>query len=107
MKAQNQKHNSNVRFALCSQSAVTWRLTSLVVDVQSSSFVHSGHHLVVGAVEAVDPDHTGLRLHVSIFGVGGIQIVLKYSQSVQVLDLKENRKNVFHSLKDLICLFQL
>lgn len=44
----------------------TWRLTSLVVDVQRASFVHPGHYLVVCAVEAVDPDHTGLRLHVSI-----------------------------------------
>lgn len=44
----------------------TWGLPSLVVDVQSSSLVHPGHHLVVCAVEAVHPDHTGLGLHVSV-----------------------------------------
>lgn len=44
----------------------TWRLASLVVDVQRSSLVHPGYHLVVRAVKAVNPDHTGLRLHVGV-----------------------------------------
>lgn len=57
--------------------------------MQRPSLVHPGHYLVVCAVEAVDPDHTGLRLHVSVVGVSGIQIVFKDSQSVQVLNLKK------------------
>lgn len=57
--------------------------------MQRSSLVHPGHYLVVCAVKAVDPDHAGFRLHVSVVGVGGIQIVFKHSQSIQVLNLKE------------------
>lgn len=61
-----------------------------MVDVQRSSLVHPGHHLVVGVVEAVDFDHVGLRLHVGIFGIGGVQVVFKHGQSVQVFDLEKN-----------------
>lgn len=57
--------------------------------MQSSSLVHPGHHLVVGAVVAVDPDHAGFGLHVGVVGVGGVQVVFKDGQSVQVLDLRE------------------
>lgn len=57
--------------------------------MQRSSLVHPGHHLVVCAVEAVDPDHTGFRLHVSVVRVGGIQVVFEHRQPVQVFDLKE------------------
>lgn len=56
--------------------------------MQSSSLVHPGHHLVVCAVEAVHPDHTGLGLHVSVVRVGGVEIVFKYSQPIQMLNLK-------------------
>lgn len=69
----------------------TWRLASLVVDMQRSSFVHSGHHLIVCAVEAVDFDHAGLRLHVSVVRVGSVQIIFKHSQPVQMLNLKINK----------------
>lgn len=57
-----------VNVAVLSASCVlrTWRLPSLVVDVQRSALVHTGHHLVVGAVEAVHPDHAGLGLHVGV-----------------------------------------
>ena len=58
-----------------------------MVDVQRSSLVHPGHYLVVCAVEAVHPDHTGFRLHVSVVRVGGVQVVLEHRQPVQVLDL--------------------
>lgn len=63
--------------------------------MQRSSFVHSGHDLVVGAVEAVDPDHTGLWLHVSVVRVGGVQIVFKHSQPVQMLNLRKKESNIF------------
>lgn len=56
--------------------------------MQRSSLVHPGHHLVVGVVEAVDFDHVGLRLHVGIFRIGGVQVVFKHGQSVQVFDLE-------------------
>lgn len=65
----------------------TWRLTSLVVDMERSPLVHPGHHLVIGAVEAVDLDHAGFRLHVSVVRVGGVQVVFKHGQAVEVLDL--------------------
>lgn len=65
----------------------TWRLTSLVVDMERSPLVHPGHHLVIGAVETVDLDHTGFWLHVSVVRVGGVQVVFKHGQAVEVLDL--------------------
>lgn len=75
------------RGCVCVGGGATWRLTSLVVDMERSSLVHPGHHLVIGAVEAVDLDHAGFWLHVSVVRVGGVQVVLKHSQPVEVLDL--------------------
>lgn len=57
--------------------------------MQRSSLVDPGHHCVLCAVEAVHLDHTGFGLHVGVVGVGGVQIILKHSQPVQVLNLKE------------------
>lgn len=65
----------------------TWRLTSLVVDMERSPLVHPGHHLVIGAVETIDLDHTGFWLHVSVVRVGGVQVVFKHGQPVEVFDL--------------------
>lgn len=56
--------------------------------MQRSALVHTGHHLIVSAVEAVHPDYAGLGLHVGIVRVGGVQVVLKHSQAVQVLNLE-------------------
>lgn len=55
--------------------------------MQGPSLVHPGDHLVLGAVEAVDPDDAGLLLGVGVVRVGGVEIVLKDSQPVEVLDL--------------------
>jgi len=55
----------------------TCGLAPLVVDVQRSSLVHSRHHLVLGAVEAVDPDDAGFLLSVGIVRIGGIEVVLE------------------------------
>lgn len=60
--------------------------------MQGSSLVDAGHHLVVRAVEAVHSDHTGLRLHVGVVRVSGIQVVLKHCQTVQVLNLGEGEE---------------
>lgn len=62
-------------------------LTSLVVDMQGATLVHPGDHLVLGAVEAVHADHTGLLLGVGVVRVGGVQVVLEHGQAIQVLDL--------------------
>ena len=51
---------------MCAGVCVTWRLPSLVVDMQRSAIVHACDHLVVRAVEAVDSDHAGLGLHVGV-----------------------------------------
>lgn len=59
-----------------------------MVNVQRSTLVNTGHHLVVGAVKAVHPDYAGLGLHIGIIWVGGVQVVLKHSQAVQVLNLE-------------------
>lgn len=69
----------------------TGRLTTLVVDVQGAPLVHAGDLVVVGAVEAVDPDHAGLGLHVGVVRVGGVQVVLKHGEAVQMLDLRERQ----------------
>lgn len=55
----------------------TCGLAPLVVDVQRSSLVHPRHHLVLSAVEAVDPDDAGFLLGVGIVRVGGVEVVLK------------------------------
>lgn len=57
--------------------------------MQGASLVDACHDLVVCAVEAVHPDHTRLRLHVSVVRVCGVQIVFKHSQPVQMLDLRD------------------
>lgn len=58
--------------------------------MQRCTPVHPRHHLEVGAVEAVHADHAGFGIEVAFVWVGGIQVVLKYSQSVQVFNLKHN-----------------
>lgn len=55
--------------------------------MERSPLVHPGHHLVIGAVETVDLDHAGFGLHVSVVRVGGVQVVFKHGQAVEVLDL--------------------
>lgn len=45
----------------------TLRLASLVVHVQRGSPIQTGHHLEVGTVEAVHPDHTCLWVEVAFF----------------------------------------
>lgn len=66
---------------------LTSGLTPLVVDVQGATLVHTGDNLVLSAVEAVHSNHTGLLLGVGIVRVGGVQVVLKHGQAVQVLNL--------------------
>lgn len=66
----------------------TLRLASLVVHVQRRPSVNSRHHLEVRAVEAVDSDHAGLGVEVAFVRVGGVQVVLKDGQSIQVLNLQ-------------------
>lgn len=56
--------------------------------MQRSAPVYSRHHLEVRAVEAVHSDHTGLGVKVTFIRVGGIEVILKYRQTVQVLNLK-------------------
>lgn len=58
--------------------------------MQSGTPVDPRHHLEVGAVEAVHPDHTGLGIEVALVGVGGVQVVFKHSQPVQVFNLTNN-----------------
>lgn len=70
----------------------TLRLAPLVVHVQRGASVHPGHHLEVGAVEAIHTDHTGLGIEVAFVGVGGVQVVLKHRQSIQVLNLGKGTK---------------
>ena len=61
-----------------------------MVHVQGGAAVHSGHHREVRGVEAVDPDHAGLRVvQVAFVRVGGVQVVLKHRQPVQMLNLTE------------------
>lgn len=66
---------------------LTSGLTPLVVDVQGTTLVHTGDNLVLSAIEAVHSNHTGLLLGVGIVRVGGVQVVLKHGQAVQVLNL--------------------
>lgn len=67
---------------------LTSGLPPLVVDVEGTALVHAGDHLVVGAVEAVHTDHAGLLLGVGVVRVGGVQVILKHCQAIQVLDLR-------------------
>lgn len=67
---------------------LTSGLTPLVVDVEGAPLVHTGDDLVVSAVEAVHADHAGLLLGVGVVRVGGVEIILKHGQAVQVLDLR-------------------
>lgn len=64
--------------------------------MQGTPLVHACHHLVIRAVESVHPDHAGLLLHVGIVRVGGIQVVLKDSQPIQVFNLEGNRTTVMY-----------
>lgn len=59
--------------------------------MEGTSLIHSGHHMEIGAVEAVDTDDAGLGLHVGVVRVGGIQVVLKDSKAIQVLDLTKGQ----------------
>lgn len=56
--------------------------------MQCGAPVYPRHHLEVGAVETVHADHTGLGIEVAFIRVGGIQVVLKYGQPIQVFNLK-------------------
>lgn len=60
-----------------------------MVHVQRGASVHPGHHLEVGAVEAVDADHAGFGIEVAFVGVGGVQVVLEHRQSIQMLNLRK------------------
>lgn len=55
--------------------------------MQSGTAVDPRHHVEVRVVEAVHPDHAGLGIQVAFIRVGGIEIVLKHSQPIQVFDL--------------------
>lgn len=55
--------------------------------MQSPSLVHTRDDLVVGAVEAVHTDHARLLLGVGVVRVGGVEVVLKHGQAVEMLDL--------------------
>lgn len=66
----------------------TWRLAPLVVNVQGRAPIDARHHLEVGAVEAVHSDHAGLGVEVAFVRVCGIQVVLKHSQPIEVLNLR-------------------
>ena len=79
---------------------LTSGLTALVVDVEGTTLVHTGDHLVVSAVEAVHADHARLLLGVGIVRVGGIEIILKHSQAVQVLNLRRAGRNRQHKRRD-------
>lgn len=68
-------------------------LTPLVIDMESATLVYTSDDLVVGAVEAVHADHTRLLLGVGIVRVGGIEIILKHSQAIQMLDLRWAGRN--------------
>lgn len=57
--------------------------------MQRGASVHPRHHLEVGAVEAIHADHAGLGIEVAFVGVGGVQVVLKHGQSIQVLNLRK------------------
>lgn len=68
-------------------SLLTSGLTPLVVDVEGTTFVDAGDNLVLSAVKAVHADHTCLLLGIGIVRVGGIEIILKHGQAIQVLNL--------------------
>lgn len=80
----------------------TLGLTPLVVHVQRGASVHPGHHLEVGAVEAIDADHAGFGIEVAFVGVGGVQVVLEHRQSIQVLNLrtKTDHADYFNRTKE-------
>lgn len=59
--------------------------------MEGATLVHTGDDLVVGAVEAVHADHACLLLGVGIVRVGGIEIVLKHGEAVQMLDLRQEQ----------------
>lgn len=61
--------------------------------MQRGASIHSRHHLEVGAVEAVHADDARLGVEVAFVRVCGIQVVLEYSQSVQVLNLEYGKRN--------------
>lgn len=67
--------------------------------MQGSTFIHPCHHLEVGAVEAIDTDHAGLGLEVTVVRVGGVQVIFKHSQTVQVFNLTVQKTQTnLHSL---------
>lgn len=72
------------------------RLPPLVVHMQSGTTVDPCHHLEVGIVEAVHPDHAGLGIQVAFIRIGGIQVVLEHSQPVQVFDLRMTQRKFRH-----------
>lgn len=60
-----------------------------MIDVQSSTLIHPGYHLVVSAVESIDTDDASFLLGIGVIRVGGIQIVLKDSQAIEMLYLED------------------
>lgn len=62
--------------------------------MQGTTLVHTGDDLVLSTVEPVHSDHARLLLRVGIVRVGGVQIVLKHGQAVQVLDLRRQAASV-------------
>lgn len=60
--------------------------------MQCSTPVDPRHHLEVGAVETVHPDYAGFGIEVAFVRVGGIQVVLKHSQTIEVFNLKYMRQ---------------
>lgn len=68
--------------------------------MQCSSLVHPRHHLVLGAVEAVDPDDAGFLLGIGIVRVGGIEVVLKDRQPVEVFNLEGTIQTPMRNLGD-------
>lgn len=70
--------------------------------MQGATLVHTGDDLVVSAVEAVHTDHTRLLLGIGIVGVGGVEIILKHSQAIQMLDLRQAGGNGQHEEKGIL-----
>lgn len=63
-----------------------------MIDVQRSALIHPCDHMVVGVVESVHPDYTGLGLHVGVVRVSGVKVVFKHRQPIQVLNLMEREQ---------------
>lgn len=61
--------------------------------MEGTTLVHTGDDLVVSAVESIHSDHARLLLGIGVVRVGGIEIILKHGQAIQMLNLRWASRN--------------